>query len=227
MLTPVGDRLIRGSSLFNPLGETVNQRWWEDTAPAGPVLTGRNCASGTQAVANGIQRIKEELNPMFQDAALLFKYEPALRQLFTQEYLLSQVRSGKTAGIKGRTDRASDKQPIAGVLVQVLNYPEKSATTDAKGRYGIKIAAGDYTVSFTCEGMAPIEQKVKVSAGIDRRLNVVLEPAPVVPEAASPAPIVERTVILHNDTELSSALQDVLAPTNGQAAQAGVLNGVH
>lgn len=185
----------------------------------------QKATDGTKAVADGIQRIKAELNPMFQDAALYFKYEPALRQLFTQDYLLSQVRSGKTAGIRGRIAWASDDLPIAGVLVEVLNFPGKTATTNAKGRYALKIAAGEYRLRFTSPGTAPFEQQVTVTAGISRRVNVTL--APMVSAPMVSAPMVERTPILPNDTELSSALKDILAPTNGQSTQAAVLNGVH
>ncbi len=60
----------------------------------------------------------------------------------------------------------------------------KTATTDAEGRYKIPIAGGEYMVQYTGEGMSPLTMKVVVRPGVDRRVNVVLSPAPL---SASPA----------------------------------------
>lgn len=189
----------------------------------------QSAKEGTATVAQGVRKIKAAISAMQDLGKNVFEFQPELRKLFTADYVLNEVRSKHPAHIVGRTDlgpveEGMQPKPLANMLVEVLGQAGKSATTDAKGRYRIPIAGGEYQVRYTGEGMSPLTVKVVVRPGMDRRVNVALEPAPVV---APPTPIVERTPALPDDIELSSALKDVLAPPNGQAAQTGVLNGVH
>ena len=158
--------------------------------------------------------------------ATIFKYEPELRQLFTQDYLLAQVRNGHIAGIKGRTDlppafEGAKPKPAAGILVEVLGEEGKTAVTDKQGRYLIKIAGGEYMVRFSGENIEPVVLNVVVELGVDRRVNVVVGPPTVaevsVQREAVPAPPSMNEV-------LSEALREVAdKPTNGEvAAQNGM-----
>ncbi len=171
---------------------------------------------GTATVALGVRKIQTAISQLQDLGKNVFEFEPELRKLFTADYVLNEVRSKHPAHIVGRTDlglveEGMKPKPLAGILVEVLGQAGKSATTNDKGHYSLKIAAGEYRLRFTSSVTAPFEQQVKVTAGISRRVNVTLAAKPI-----ELPPVVERTA----DADLSMALKQALAPTNGQAAYA-------
>ncbi len=180
--------------------------------------------AGTQAVSEGIERIKKELNPMLKlGSETLFKYDPDKRKLFTTDSLVAEVRGGHSAGISGRTvwagaENPKQAKPIMDVQVEVLGVEGKSATTNKEGRFEIKIAGGEYTLRFTADGTVPFEQKVVVKPGVTRRLNVALSPAPVVP-----APVVAAPVSTLNSM-LNESLKGVDTANNGTATSSITAN---
>ncbi len=174
---------------------------------------------GTEAVVDGIEKIQSELDPMLELGKEIFKYDPITRKLFTTVDLVAEVRGGHQAGIKGKTDWAVTEKPIAGVLAEVLEVEGKSALTDAKGRYEIKIAAGEYMVRFTSKAVQSLEQKVLVMAGVTRRLNVLLEPAPALAEKlAVPPPVLAAT---------PPAADNLPKPLTETRQEVEATNGVH
>jgi Carboxypeptidase regulatory-like domain len=188
---------------------------------------------GTEAVAKGIARIKAELQPMLDEAAEYFKYEPELRLLFQQDYLLAQVRNGHPATITGRTswlavEGAKTGKPIAGILVEVLGVTGageegKSTTTDKQGRYKLILAGGEFTLRFSGEGVVPFEKQVVLEPGINRRVNVQLEPAPVEHIAGVAAPSSTLGSMLNES--LREVAQPALEPPTS-ATTASSTNGV-
>jgi len=208
---------------FTTVGNAFNAVW-------NSVLLQRKTAKdGTKAVADGIQRIKDQLDPMLKlGSETIFKYDPAKRQLFTTDDLVASVRGGHTAGIKGRTDWAANGSPVAGILVTVLNEEGKTAVTDAKGRYEIKLAAGQYTVRFTAANIEPLELQVVTKAGVNRRLNVLLTPplpmSAALEDATTPTPKADLS------SALKASLREVGTPDGTPQHQNGVpqhQNGVH
>jgi hypothetical protein len=190
--------------------------------------TGRQTSKdGTSTVAAGVEKIKQQLSLMQEFGKQAFKYEPEMLKLFTEDYLLEAVRSKHHAGLDGTTalppvDGNSKGKPLANVLVEVLGIPGKTATTNKQGRYVIKqMAAGEYMVRYSGEGIAPVELKVVLSAGVSRRVNVTLEPAPqeqapTASRGASPAPATIGEPAL--DTALLNAVSELLVKskaTNG------------
>jgi hypothetical protein len=176
----------------------------------------QSAKEGTASVAQGVKKIKTAISMMQDLGKNVFEFQPELRKLFTADYVLNEVRSKHPAHIVGHTDlgpvvEGMKAKPLAGILVEVLGQAGKSATTNAKGRYALKIAAGEYRLRFTSPDTAPFEQQVTVTAGISRRVNVTLAAKPI-----ELPPVVERTA----DADLSMALKQALAPTNGQAAYA-------
>ncbi len=184
----------------------------------------QSAKSGTKEVAAGIVKIQEELNPMLSDALDFFKYEPALKELFVQETLLKEVRNGHPATVSGGTTLPATNpdvkkgKPLAGILVEVLDEPGKSATTNKHGRYKIQLAGGVFTLRFSGEGLVPVERQVTLDPGKGRYLDMVLEPAPVeiAPTATKEATPPPASV----NEEFANAMKEVTAlPTsNGVAA---------
>ncbi len=192
--------------------------------------TGRQTSKdGTSTVAAGVEKIKQQVSLMQEFGKQAFKYEPELLKLFTEDYLFEAVRSKHHAGMDGTTalppvDGNSKGKPLANILVEVLGMPGKTATTNKLGRYVIKqMAAGEYMVRYSgpvgaSEGITPVELKVVLSAGVSRRVNVTLEPAPTASRVASPAPVATGEPAL--DTALLNAVSELMVKPKAA-------NGVH
>jgi hypothetical protein len=177
----------------------------------------QSAKEGTASVAQGVKKIKTAISAMQDLGKNVFEFQPELRKLFTADYVLNEVRSKHPAHIVGRTDlgpvmEGMKAKPLAGILVEVLGQTGKTATTDAEGRYKIPIAGGEYMVQYTGDGMSPITMKVVVSPGVDRRVNVVLEPAPQPAERTAQAPPHIPATSL---ADAVSGLLDKAAATNG------------
>ncbi len=172
---------------------------------------------GTKAVADGIIAIQKDLKLMQDTGKDIYELEPDNLKLFTQEYLVAQVRNGHPAKVSGRTnwfDAADPKggKPIAGLLVEVLGEEGKSAITDKLGRYKIQLSGGSFTLRFSGEAVSPIEKMVVLEPGVNRRVNVILEPAPVVPAEERIVQAPSATTSLSNAV---SELLDKSKATNG------------
>lgn len=175
---------------------------------------------GTDLVAEEVELIKSAISKMQEVGKTVFEFEPALRKLFTAEYVLNEVRSKHPANIVGRTDlgpveKGTKAKPLAGISVEVVGQEGKVATTDKLGRYKIPIAGGGYTLRFSGSDMAPVEMKVTVQPGRDRRVNVALEPMSVV-EARASAEITPTTPT--NDTQANAVKEVANVPVNGEDA---------
>ncbi|MBI1227004.1 MAG: hypothetical protein GC192_17365 [Bacteroidetes bacterium] len=210
MLVAAGAINADFSTNFTAVGDAFNTIW------DGVLLQRKKAKDGTQAVVDGIELIKKELNPMLKlGSETIFKYDPIKRDLFTIDRLVASVKSHYPAKVLGRTNSTTTELPIGGVLVEVLYMPDKTAITDAKGRYEIQLAAGTYTLRFTSYGTVPFEQVVLLDAGVGRRVNVLLSPmeaAQTASKEVTPPPATMNEV-------LANAMKEVAAvPTNGQVA---------
>lgn len=204
------------STAFESVG-TAFDDIWNDL-----LIKRQNAKEGTKEVAAGIVNIQQELNPMLSDALNYFKYQPELRALFVQEALIAQVQSGHPATVSGSVTLPAPSsdvkkgKPLAGVLVEVLGVAGKSATTNKKGRYKLQLAAGDFVLRFSGPDLVTVEQKITLTAGKGRRLDMVLvpmvmEPAPtpvMAAKEATPPPASMNEV-------LNKAVQEVAVPANG------------
>jgi len=178
---------------------------------------------GTKSVRDGVKKIKKAISNMQQLGKDVFEFEPELRNLFTAEYVLDEVRSTHPAHITGHTYlgplvEGTKPKPLANMLVEVLGQEGKTATTDGKGRYNIQIAGGNYRMRFAGGGMVPVELNVIVSPGKGRRVNVSLEPILVaeleaaMSKDATPPPASMEDVLNNAVNEVTAA------PTNGVGA---------
>ncbi|MCC6724494.1 MAG: hypothetical protein IT258_08285 [Saprospiraceae bacterium] len=177
---------------------------------------------GTKAVADGIIAIQKDLKLMQDTGKDIYELEPDNLKLFTQDYLVAQVRNGHPAKVSGRTNwfDATDPKggkPIAGLLVEVLGEEGKSAITDKLGRYKIQLSGGSFTLRFSSpagasEAVSPIEKLVVLEPGVNRRVNVILEPAPVVPAEERSVQVPSATTSLSNAV---STLLEKPKATNG------------
>ncbi len=176
---------------------------------------------GTNTMKEGLLSILEQLNPMMIIGRNHFKFDAALRKLFTIEDVVNDVRSKHPASISGFVN--VEGRPQMGALVQIEGEEGKFAITDNRGKYEISIAAGNYKVLVTSEGMEPLViSNFKVKAGKGRRLNVDMQPAPMVlapveTKAASSFPAVGEP-LQHNS--LANAVSQMMeeANLNGAAA---------
>lgn len=174
----------------------------------------QSAKDGTDALAEGIRQIKTAIGNMQKTGKIVFEFEPETRKLFTEKYLLDAVRSHHPARIVGRTElgpvvQGMKPKPLAGILVEVLGEPGKTAITDPSGRYKIPIAGGEYPVRYSGEGMAPVQIKVTVKPGVDRRINVALEPVPEGEPTATPLPKIAAPPPHVMDEALSNAIHQL------------------
>lgn len=190
-----------------------------DTAKRGLNAERQTSKGGTSTVAAGVDKIKLQLGLMQGFGKQAFRYEPDTLKLFTEDYLLEAVRSKHPAGLDGTTalppaDGATKGKPLANILVEVLDMPDKSAITKKNGRYIIKqLAAGEHLVRYSGEGIATVVQKLVLAPGVSRRADVTLEPAP--PVAAEERTVQAPAAAATLSNAVSGLLVDVPKATNG------------
>lgn len=211
-LVDAGAANVDFATNFEAMGLAFDNLWGELQAKR------QWAKSGTKDVAAGIARILEELNPMLGDAAIFFKYEPALKELFVQELLIREVRNGHPATVSGGVTQPASSpdgkvgEPLAGVLVEVLGASGKSVLTNKKGRYKIQLAGGDFTLRFSGTGLRPVERAIQLEPGRGRRLNLVLEPAP------APVPLSVTAPASMNEVLNKAVLEVTATDGNGLPA---------
>ncbi len=179
-----GQKLVDAGAITDKFTSELAAKGSEFNAAKAEFTNNKQSAKeGTASVAQGVKKIKTAISAMQDLGKNVFEFQPELRKRFTADYVLNEVRSKHPAHIVGRTDlgpvmEGMKAKPLAGILVEVLGQTGKTATTDAEGRYKIPIAGGEYQVRYTGDAMSPVTMKVVVRPGVDRRVNVVLEPAP-------------------------------------------------
>lgn len=211
--------------------ETVGNEF--NAAKANYGTNTENAKNGTLGVAGGIKKIKEGLSMVLELGKQVFEFEPDIRKLFTQEYVLDEVRSTHPANIVGRTllgpiVKGQKNKPVANILVEVLGMEDKSALTNREGSYKIPIAGGDYQLRFSGEGMSPIEMPMTVKPGKDRRISVGMEPMP--------APMASKAVVENASGGTASksvappppaTIDDALMAAMKEVAKPAATNGVY
>lgn len=83
---------------------------------------------------------------------------------------------GRSGGmISGRVISTVEKEVVDFATVY-LKGTNRGATTDEKGLYHLKAAAGDYTLVVSAIGYTTVEKKVTLKAGERIRVNVTIAP---------------------------------------------------
>ena len=89
----------------------------------------------------------------------------AVASLFLTAGLSATAQADSDGKIAGHVTRARDSQPVAAARVQVVETGAKT-TTNADGGYSFPdVDAGTYTLTVTPASGAPMERKVKITAG--------------------------------------------------------------
>ncbi len=85
-------------------------------------------------------------------------------------------RAARKDGTVGGTVTDTAGEPLTGIRIALEDTDGASATTmsDKRGRFSIKVAAGDYLLSFEGEGYARFESPVTVEAGARPVVSVQL-----------------------------------------------------
>lgn len=116
----------------------------------------------------------------------LNKFKTDDRNQFTVPYHNPHRQTG-AGTLSGMVRNTSDCTPIAGATVSTAG---KSATTDSKGRYSLKLAPGPYQVSVSAPGTTGDTKSETVADGFDTDLNFFLNQGvstPCPPNSASPS----------------------------------------
>lgn len=173
----------------------------------------------------GVEKIKLQLGLMQGFGKQAFRYEPDLLKLFTEDYLLDAVRSKHPAGLDGTTalppaDGITKGKPLADILVESVGVEANRPLRRRMAAISSKqLAAGEHLVRYSGEGIATVAKKVVLEPGVSRRVDVTLEPAPVVvaaEERTVQAPAATTTL----SNAVSELLVDVPKATNGVHAGA-------
>ncbi len=198
---------------FAAAGLSFNAAWKEFLAVEKAVTNG----TGTQD--EGIRQILAELNPMLETGKRLFIFDGPTRKKFTARYLIKEVSGNKPGGVRGGVTLAATGQPLKDVTVSATHAGEvKSASTNAKGMYKLKLAASIYDLHFAAEGMEPLTIVGReVKASVMGRLSVELRPLPV-SAATSSEPVLPPAIESQPPTQdlLQQALEEV--KSNGEMA---------
>lgn len=96
-----------------------------------------------------------------------------MRSYFQCQHFLNHGRSGGM--ISGRVISTVEKEVVDFATVY-LKGTNRGATTDEKGLYHLKAAAGDYTLVVSAIGYTTVEKKVTLKAGERIRVNVTIAP---------------------------------------------------
>jgi hypothetical protein len=184
----------------------------------------QSAKNGKDMVIGKVDEIKLELKAMQGFAKSTFSNEPELLKFFTEDYLLNAVRSKHPASLNGRISWPKEPdlekaKPVAGLLVQVVGQPDKSAVTNKAGRYEIKqLAGGEHRVRITGEGIRPVELVVVLVPGVGQRQNLTVELAPVQQAPAAMEPKSATSPPASMNEVLATAMKEVAVPANGLAA---------
>jgi hypothetical protein len=116
-----------------------------------------------------------EISAMFKDAQKIFANEESIRRQFVYDLLLSKLKSGGVAAIKGTIINIDTQQPIEGVNVYSA-YETYSAVSDANGVFQIsQLAADTYTLTFEKAGFETATETIEVKTGTTARADMSLQ----------------------------------------------------
>ena len=169
--------------------------------------------NGTGELDNGLEQLLSELMPMLETGRRIFIFHPQVRKKFTVKDLRAEVQGNHPAGLKGTVKQADTGLLLAGVTVSTtVEGKQKSAVTNLKGKFELKLPAGTYDILVTTPGM--VQQLFAgriVKPGVMGRLGVELQPLPSSAEVAV-KPIVP---VLSTDALLREAMEEVNLAENG------------
>ncbi|MDQ3100706.1 MAG: carboxypeptidase-like regulatory domain-containing protein, partial [Bacteroidota bacterium] len=74
------------------------------------------------------------------------------------------------ATLRGTVIDSLSREPVIGV--NVTYAPGKGAATDPSGKYSIALPAGDHEITFSFVGYTARKQRVAISPGETRELNI-------------------------------------------------------
>jgi len=139
--------------------------------------------SGTTNKIAADNAVYEELMMMFNMGKIIYRKNEAELWKFTFERLLDEVRGKHPASLAGVVaDEVARKAIVNATITAVLLddaliATEYTATTDEKGRFELKMQAGDFQVTITAPGYEPfVLEKRRLRPGVTGRLKVPLKP---------------------------------------------------
>jgi hypothetical protein len=123
---------------------------------------------------------------MLSDGRAIFRKEPELRDQCTFSNFLDQVVETSVAGMRGKVSILGETKGIPNVKV-TIGGRDKQVQTNKSGRYDMpQLAAGKYTIIFSCEGYKDVVVKeFEVKTGVYNTLNVAMEAVVEVLNAAA------------------------------------------
>lgn len=94
--------------------------------------------------------------------------------LLTNAFVLSISAQNKTATLSGSVKDASSREALIGVSIYV-EETKGGCTTDANGKYTLKLPVGSYHLAISYIGYKSIKKEVSLSGEKSQTLNLVLE----------------------------------------------------
>lgn len=158
---------------FFTLGQTFVATRQQKISTTGTAKVGRN---DKQAASNAVYK---EVMKMMNMGKIIYRKNKAELWKYTFERLLNEVRGKHPASLVGVVADAEARVPLAGAIVTALLLDdaliatEYSATSDAKGRYEIKLQGGNFKVGIQAAGYEPymVEER-RLRPGVKSRLSV-------------------------------------------------------
>lgn len=150
--------------------------------------------SGTADKVAANNAVYLQLINMLEMGKLINRNNPTEYKKFVFNELKKYGKGNKPAGAKGTVKADGTFKPIINATLMARNLNpdapqrEYSTTSDAKGKFFLEMASGNYEITVAAEGFTEIViAKFKVSIGTKSRLNPVLAAASAAAESLSDA----------------------------------------
>lgn len=135
------------------------------------------------------EQIYRDFVTMMDAGKVIFKKQRSIYRNFVIGNLYKEVRGNSPSGIVGEIMTGENPAlPVANALIYDQANPERSATTDAEGKYDLKLPKGKYTLIIEAPGYVTQTIVKNITLGTTSSLKINLVPAPILltEEAQSP-----------------------------------------
>ena len=135
-----------------------------------------NLTKGGTAKQNANNAVYATLRPMLDDGQAIYRKNAAMRKFFSFRALIKMVAAPGKTGIRFKLQQAVSLLPVSNssITMQPGNY---TLYADKNGIAIETMPGGKYTFTITTPGTKTITQEVKITTGVVRHINLVLDTA--------------------------------------------------
>lgn len=137
------------------------------------LLQSQGSVNGTTEKLTANNTISNALAKMFADGQIIYKNDPAKREMFTFENLLRYVTKPGESGLRIVAKEAVTEVPIQGLLI-TAQPGNIVGTTDENGVLLLTLPQDNYSIIGMKDGYNSFTEEVNVTTGVVSRKNIEL-----------------------------------------------------